>query len=221
MSKQFWVILVVLALAFVGIIAFSGKNDSSKSSSNAKPTSHIEGSATTGITLVEYGDYQCPVCGAYFQTVKDVAAKYNGQIQFQFRNLPLTSLHQNAFSAARAAEAAGLQGKYFEMHDLLYQNQSLWSSASDPLNNFTTMATSLKLNVTQFKADYASTKVNNAINADEAAFAKTKQEEATPTFFLDGTYISNAKLIDGKTNAPSVDAFSKVIDAAIAAKAKQ
>jgi protein-disulfide isomerase len=222
MSKQFWAVLVVLAAVFIGIIAFSGKdNNNGSGGSNGKPTNHVEGSTSTGVKLVEYGDYLCPVCGTYYQTLKDVAAKYNDKIQFQFRNLPLTSIHQNAFAGARAAEAAGLQGKYFEMHDLLYQNQSIWSSSSNPLGNFVTMAKSLKLNVDQFKKDYASSKVNDRINADIAAFEKTKKEEATPTFFLNGKYIPNTKLIDTTTNAPSIDAFSKVIDAAIAAKTKQ
>ena len=127
---------------------------------------HVEGNTKSGITLVEYGDYQCPFCGQYFPIVKQVQAEFNDQIAFQFRNFPLVSVHQNAFAGARAAEAAALQGKFWEMHDLLYQNQSQWSEGGDPTSFFKQYALQLGLNVDQFNKDYASTKVNNAINAD-------------------------------------------------------
>jgi protein-disulfide isomerase len=216
MSKQFWAVLAVIALVFVGVIIFSGKKDSA-TTANATPTNHVEGSTSSGVKLVEYGDYQCPACGAFYPTVKSVTDKYNDRIQFQFRNLPLTSLHPNAFSAARAAEAAGFQGKYFEMHDKLYETQQAWETATTPLTTFTTYAKALGLNEAQFKADFASSKANNNINADLAAFKQTKADMATPTFFLDGKKIDSNQLVDSN-GQPSLDAFSKVIDAAIAAK---
>lgn len=219
MSKQFWAILLVIAAVFIGIVAFSGKKDSNTTSS-AKPTSHIEGKSTTGVKLVEYGDFQCPVCGLYYTAVKQVAATYGDKISFQFSNLPLTSLHPNAFAAARAAEAAGDQGKYWQMHDLLYENQTTWSQASNPTASFNTYAKSIGLNTAQFTKDYASSKTNNAINADLGAFDKTGDEKATPTFYLNGKKVDLAKLVDSN-NEPSLANFSKVIDAAIAAQPKQ
>jgi protein-disulfide isomerase len=217
MTKQFWAVLAVIALAFVGVIIFTGNKDSGSTASNTAPTNHVEGSTSTGVKLVEYGDYQCPACGQYYQAVKDTSEKYKDQIQFQFRNLPLTSLHPNAFAAARAAEAAGFQGKYFEMHDMLYENQSAWESSSNPLSIFSGYAKTLGLNEAQFKTDFASAKANNNIKADEAAFAKTKAEQATPTFFLNGKQLDSSQLVDAN-GQPSVDAFSKAIDAAIKAK---
>jgi protein-disulfide isomerase len=217
MSKQFWAVLAVIALAFVGVIIFNGNKDSGSTASNTTPTNHVEGSTSTGVKLVEYGDYQCPACGQFYQSVKATATKYNDKIQFQFRNLPLTSLHPNAFAGARAAEAAGFQGKYFEMHDMLYENQSAWESSQNPLTIFSEYAKSLGLNVTQFKTDFASAKANNNIKADMAAFAKTKADQATPTFFLDGKKLESTQLVDAN-GQPSVDAFSKAIDAAIKAK---
>lgn len=228
MSKQFWAVIAVLVLVFVGAIIIND-HKSSSSGTAGTPTNHVEGSTSTGVKLVEYGDYQCPACGSFYQTVKDTVAKYQSQIQFQFRNLPLTSLHPNAFAGARAAEAAGMQGKYFQMHDALYdqnvsyyasnQTEATWINSSNPLNNFATYAQSLGLNVAKFKTDFASAKVNADINADLAAFKKTGAEEATPTFFLDGKQVSTSKLL-GSNGQPSIDAFSKVIDAEIAAKAK-
>jgi protein-disulfide isomerase len=123
----------------------------------------------------------------------------------------LLQIHQNAFAAARAAEAASDQGKFWQMYDKLYQTQSEWSTTSKALETFSGYAQTLGLNVDKFKQDFSSTAVNDTINADIREFDKTKQEKSTPTFFLDGKKIS----------PKSVDEFSKAIDDAIAAKAKQ
>lgn len=218
MSKQFWVALAVIAAILIGIVVVTN-NTKSTTTSSGKPTSHVEGTSPEGVTLVEYGDYECPVCETFYPTVKQVAAKYSDKVLFQFRNLPLTSIHPNAFAAARAAEAAGLQGKYFEMHDLLYENQNSWVSASQPLSTFDIYARALGLDTSKFDKDYASEAVNNAINADLSAFDATGDEKATPTFYLDGKKLDNTQLINS-SNQPTVDAFSKILDAELAKKAK-
>jgi protein-disulfide isomerase len=221
MTKSFWAILAVIAIVLGGIFVLSSKkNDASTgSSSSSAVTKHIEGKGSTGITLQEYGDFQCPICGTFYPTVKQVQEKYNDQLFFQFSNLPLTSLHPNAFAAARAAEAAGLQDKYFQMHAILYENQQVWSSSSNAETIFTGYAQQLGLNTAQFKQDFASSKVNTAINADVAAFKKTGNDQATPTFFLNGKKLNNTDLFDSN-NQPSVEKFSKLIDDAIAANKK-
>jgi len=215
MSKQFWAVVAVIVLVLVGISVFTGKKSDTSTSGNTKAaTSHTEGQGTTGVTLVEYGDYQCPYCQTYHPTVKQIVADYGDKITFQFRNFPLTSLHQNAFAAARAAEAAGKQNKYWQMHDLLYENNdpngsSGWVASKAPSSYFNNFATQLGLNLTQFKKDYASMAVNNAINADMAAGTKLGVE-GTPTFYINGkkATISN-----------SPDDFKKALDAAIQNKA--
>lgn len=213
MSKTFWAVIAVIVVIFCGVLIFNkdGANAPSGGNSNAKPTNHVEGKGTTGVTLVEYGDFQCPFCGEYYPLVKQVQEKYNDQITFQFRNLPLLQIHQNAFAAARAAEAASNQNKFWEMYDKLYQTQSEWSASSKALETFSGYAKQLGLNVDKFKQDFSSTAVNDTINADIQAFEKTKLEKSTPTFILDGK----------KITPKSVDEFSKAIDDAIAAKAKQ
>jgi protein-disulfide isomerase len=230
MDKRFLMILagivIIFGVAFATSQHSSNNSSSSSNTSNSQPTNHVEGQGSTGVKLVEYGDYECPVCALYYSVVKQVEAQFSSQIYFQFRNLPLTSLHKNAFAAARAAEAASLQGKFWQMHDELYANQdpseqSGWVASNNPLAYFTTFAQQIGLNINQFKTDYASDKVNGAINADLAAFAKTGQEQATPTYFLDGKYISNTELADPTTGEPSVSLFAKVINAEITAKAKQ
>jgi protein-disulfide isomerase len=225
MDKRFLVILGAIVVIFIGIFAFNqGSNDKNSKGGGGgnQATNHVTGQGKAGVTLIEYGDYQCPVCGSFEPVVKQVREKYAAEIFFQFRNLPIVAVHKNAFAAARAAEAAGMQGKYWQMHDKLYENQDLngktgWVATDNPISYFTTFAQQIGLNVTKFKSDYASSQVNDAINADLAAFAKTGQQQATPTFFLDGKVLTNNDLIDSQTG-PSLDKFSKIIDAEIAQK---
>jgi protein-disulfide isomerase len=209
---------------FIGIFAITQHSSSNGSGGGSKSSSsqvskNIEGQGSSGVTLQEYGDYQCPICGSYYQPLKDATTPLLPQIFFQFSNLPLTSIHPNAFAAARAAQAAGLQNKYWQMHDTLYENQqegSGWTAASDPLNKyFVGFAKQIGLDTNKFKQDYASSQVNDVINADLAAFAKTGKESATPTFFLDGQYIDNSQFSDPQTGRPSAAKITQVLQAAI------
>jgi len=220
MDKRFLTIIGVIIVVFAGIVFYNNHKNNSNSSndSNLQPTNHVEGDLTSKVTLVEYGDYECPVCESYFTTVQQVEEKYNTQIKFQFRNLPLVSIHPNAFAGARAAEAADLQGKFWQMHDMLYESQDWqdWSTSSNPDPYFWSYASELGLNLAKFKTDFASTEVNNRIQADLDAFAKTGEEEATPSFFLNGKYIPNSELVDS-SDTPSITAFSNVINAKLKA----
>ena len=156
MSKQFWVMLAVVAVVLGGIFVVTNKKNANAPAVNstAAVTKHIEGNGKSGVTLQEYGDFQCPVCGVFYPITKQIVDTYKDQIYYQFSHLPLTQLHPNAFAASRAAEAAGLQGKFFEMHGLLYQNQATWSQASNAQSAFNAYAEQLGLNMTQFKSDY-------------------------------------------------------------------
>jgi protein-disulfide isomerase len=209
MSKRFWLILVGIVIVFGVIFKLQNKNNT-PSSTTGSPTNHVEGNGTAKVTLVEYGDYECPFCEQFYPVVKDIAAQYNDKIYFQFRNLPLTQIHQNAFAGARAAEAASLQGKFWQMHDILYDEQSTWSPSNNPQTYFNTYAKNLGLNVAKFQQDYLSDQVNNSINADISAFNQTGNDQATPTFFLDGTKINPTA---------TIDSFTKLINTEIAKKA--
>ncbi len=219
MSKQFWGVIVIVVLVFAGIFLLTGNkkaNAPSSSGGGSKLTQHVEGKGKSGVKLVEYGDYECPYCGAAYPVIKQVAADLNDQIYFQFRNFPLTQIHQNAFAGARAAEAAAIQGKFWQMHDALYDNQdpsgkSGWVASSDPLNKyFVNFAKQVGLSADKFKSDYQSSKVNDLINADMAEGDKLKIQ-GTPTFFLDG------KKID-LPYSTGVSAVEKIINAEIAKK---
>ena len=218
MDKRFLSIIAVIVVIFVGILVFNGKKSGTGSTTGnaAQATNHVTGDTTSKVTLLEYGDYECPVCEGYFSTMQQVQQKYASTVKFQFRNLPLSSIHPNAIAGARAAEAADLQGKYWQMHDALYEpnNWNTWStSSSSPTPYFDQYAKQLGLNVSKFDTDFASSAVNDRIQADLAAFAKTGQQQATPTFFINGKYEANSNFVD--SNGPSVTAFSKVLDAAL------
>ncbi|MDQ3123877.1 MAG: DsbA family protein [bacterium] len=174
------------------------------------PSNHQYSQGSSGVIFMEYGDFQCPGCKAYYPVIKQVKEIYKDKVTFQFRNLPLESIHPNARAAARAAEAAHLQGKFWEMHDALFESQDAWKDTKDPVTIFTGYAQQLQLDVTRFATDYKSSTVNAVINADIKEFEKTGEEMSTPTFFIDG------KRIDDLTNSP--DYFQKLLDEAIAAK---
>jgi protein-disulfide isomerase len=219
MDKRFLTILAVIIVVLGGIFIFSKNSSDNKSSSSgdsSQATSHTMGDNKKNVVVVEYGDYQCPICGAYYSPIKEAVEKNKENISFQFRNLPLVSIHPNAFAAARAAEAAGLQNKYWEMHSKLYENQNQWSNVSSPVSFFKAYAKDLGLNAAQFDSDYSSSKVNDAINADLAAFKKTGKDQATPTIFINGVYVSNSEFTDPQTGNPSADKISAVIEAEIA-----
>ncbi|MGH7195595.1 MAG: DsbA family protein [Candidatus Saccharimonadales bacterium] len=218
MDKRFLGIIVVIIIVIAGIVVFTNNNQKGNNGSGGKVgtlTQHIEGQGKAGIKLVEYGDYQCPYCGEYDPIVKQVASIYNQQITFQFRNYPLTEIHPNAFAGARAAEAAALQGKFWQMHDLLYQqsaeyyqsNEKLsnWVGASNPEPYFVQDAKQIGLNISQFKQAFSGNKVNNLINADKSEGDKLGVQ-GTPTFYLSGRAI--------KPNI-SLASFEKIINKAV------
>lgn len=210
MSKTFWAVIAIIVIVFGGIIVLN-KKDTNTPAANVQPTNHVKGEGKSGVTLVEYADFQCPFCGQFYPIVTQVYEKYKDQIHFQYRQLPLIQIHQHALAAARATEAASKQGKFWEMYDLIFQNQTTWAESNDATVQFEQYAQQLGLNMTQYKTDAASSEVNDIVNADINEFKKTKEPMSTPTFFLDGK----------KIQATSVEEFSKLIDEAIAAKNKQ
>jgi protein-disulfide isomerase len=212
MEKRFWAIIAAIVLIFAGIMWYSNRKEANESGNTIQPTNHLKGKTDSKVKLVEYGDFQCPACGSYYPVVGEILKKYDQKISFQFRNLPLTQIHQHAFAAARAAEAADKQGKFWEMYDMLFANQQSWSPTTQPVNYFDQYATTLGLNSEQFKKDFASAEVNKLINADVSAFKKTGNSLGTPSFFLNGKKI-DLKQISDENSRPSYEKFTALIDA--------
>lgn len=200
------VILIVIGaiLAVVGFLVFT--KPAEKSESN--PSQHTIGAGTGGVTLVEYGDFECPACGQYFPILQQVKAEYGDKITFQFRHFPLESIHPNARAASRAAEAAGKQNKFWEMHDYLFTYQAEWKSSGDPLSIFEGYARTIGVeNMEQFAADYRSSEVNAVINADLSA-GREIGVQSTPTFTLNG------KLLNPNPSA-TYESFKVLLDEAL------
>jgi protein-disulfide isomerase len=214
MDKRFVGILVAVALVFGGIFYFTNNKADAPSSSKGTPTSNIKGEGASGITLVEYGDFQCPACLQYEPLVRQVYETHKADIKLQFRNFPLFQIHQNAMAGAKAAEAAAKQGKFWEMHDKLYDTQDSWKALKNPQTAFEGYAGELGLNVEKFKTDSRSTATNSTIQADLNEGGRLGVD-STPTFFISDGSKGDPKKI---SNPTSLEEFNKVIDTAIEKK---
>ena len=148
---------------------------------------HVKGNKDGKILLVEYGDFQCPSCGVAHPHLNSLMEEYGDSTTFVYRNFPLTTIHPNARAAAGAAEAAGLQGKYWEMYDTLFESQNSWSGldATQRTSVFNGYAQALDLDLEKFTEDIASENVSKKITFDQA-LGKKIGVDATPAFYLNG-----------------------------------
>ena len=141
---------------------------------------HLEGPGNAPVTLVEYGDFQCPACGQFYPIGRALIRHYGPKMDFVFKNFPLMSIHPRAMPAAQASEAAGKQGKFWPLHDRLFQNQRLLS-ASDLLDH----ARVLLLDMTHFEADFSSREILARIERDINQGMQNGVHQ-TPTLFING-----------------------------------
>ena len=145
-------------------------------------TKNSIGNPNSSVKIVEFADLQCPACRTAQPIVKSILEKYKDQVYFVWRHYPL-SIHKNARPAARAAEAAATQGKFFEMADVLFTKQTEWSEKSDPKDLFTGYAQEIELDMEKFKTDFEAS--YDAIDQDFADGNKVNVS-STPTFFING-----------------------------------
>jgi protein-disulfide isomerase len=182
---------VVLGLGGVvfGMIWFinntSSRQTGSISVSPASVSNTTKGNKEAKVTLIEYSDFQCPACRTQYVTVKKLAEEFSDKVQFIYHHFPLKQIHANAELAAWAAEAAGRQGKFWEMHDLLFENQTTWANLHKAEDNFIRYAQSLNLNVEQFKQDLYSKEVKEKVENDYQSSVQLGIG-GTPTFVLNG-----------------------------------
>lgn len=154
-------------------------------------TDRYQGSTTAKNFFIEYGDYQCPACAAYSEMLKQVPTTFPNTV-FVFRYFPLTQIHANSVEAAMAAEAAGAQGKYWEMHDILFSKQTDWESMSDPLPTFTQYAQQVGVaDISKFTSDVTVKKYLPAIQKDSDE-ALGLNLQGTPTFIFNGHQLQNS-----------------------------
>ena len=168
-------------------------------------TDHVRGAKDGKVTLVEFGDFQCPACGAYEPIVRQVLVDNKDTLKFSFRHFPLTQIHKNALLAAKASEAAGVQGKFWEMHDILYDKQEEWGEALNAREFIMMYATTLKLDAKKFATDLESKTLEDKILA-EYKEGISLGIQGTPTFFLNGKKLESNPRNLAEFNAAIKDA---------------
>jgi protein-disulfide isomerase len=192
--------IIVAAVAVAAAAAFVFVRQSAEAPGSA-PAASMDASAVlargggtsrgpenAAVTLVEFGDYQCPSCKAYHPIVEEVLARFPNDVRFEFHHYPLVQIHPNSMAAHLAAEAAGQQGKYWEMHDLLFATQEQWSQAVNPEPEFLTLANRIGLNANQFMQAVRSPETQQRV-LEDVIRARDLNVEATPTFYLNGDIV--------------------------------
>lgn len=158
------------------------------------PLDYVKGNASSTVLLIEYSDFQCPACRSYYTMMRQVAQEYGDRLAIVYRHFPLITIHSNAEFAAMASEAARKQGKFWEMHDMLFEKQNEWSESSDYMSHFESYATLIGISAEQFKADFNSDDVKNFVRAERNHSIKIGLQ-GTPTFFLNGEQIGNPRTL--------------------------
>lgn len=208
MKSYIWIAVIVIALV---ALMFWGVNGASINPpfelGVVHSLDHVKGNASSTVVIIEYSDFECPACRTYYSVTKELTTEFGNQIAFVYRHFPLIEIHPNAMLAAQAAEAAGKQSKFWEMHNLLFEKQNEWASVSDVKPLFESYAKLLGISVEQFKTDFNSQEIKNFIKAQRAHAIKSGLQ-GTPTFFVNGKQIENPN---------SVDAFRAIIKEAIKA----
>ena len=208
-----WGAAIIVVVAVVGgliwLVNYSPSSTTGTSVTVAPISSKdmVRGNKNAKAKLIEYGDFQCPACGAYYPLVKQLLSdESTNNLYFVYRFFPLVNVHPNAFVADQAAYAAFKQGKFWEMYDLLYTNQNDWANLPDPTQAFNDYAKKLNLNMTKFLADYSSSDTKKYVQESEDR-GTSEGINQTPTFILNGTQITNPqnyadfkKLVDNEIN---------------------
>ena len=205
----FWLgFLVVLGLIIWGLVVAANKPSAKSTLGAPAPVTaadHTIGAANPKVTLIEYGDFECPACAQFATVVEKLIDTSSTTLQVVFRHFPLPQ-HLNAPIAAQASEAAAAQGKFWDMYRLIYAGQNDWANLSeaDAQKTFAGYALQLGLNVPKFNADIGSTTAKSFIQS-ELEEGQALGVNYTPSFFVDGKLVENPQ---------SYEAFKAIIDAA-------
>ena len=211
MTKRAWIIFAAICVAIIGGLIYLSRNNK-VNGANVDPTAiqtaaanngniadHTYGNMKSKVILFEYADFQCPGCNSAHPIIKKVVEKYKGQIGYVFRNYPLTNAHPNALAAAAAAESAGVEGKYWEMHDKLFEQRSNWVELTGAArtNYFVSLAAELGINKDKFSEHLDSASIRKKIDYDLAVGAKAGVG-GTPALFIGKKDVGNQKVSNGK-----------------------
>lgn len=200
------VVVAVLGLGLFGVWKFVSAPADPQGGNTALDITEkdwVKGSNGAPVTLIEYTDFQCPACAAYYPILNQLSEEMGDRVRIVIRHYPLMQIHKNALPSARAAEAAGRQGKFWEMHDLLFINQAEWSNAEDPMKSiFPAYAGRAGMDIERFRSDMQDATLDDKINEDRGT-GNTMQITGTPSFFLNGEKLKNPS---------SIEEFKKAIE---------
>jgi protein-disulfide isomerase len=214
-----FVIVAVIALATLGsgAMLYRAKRpqlltipeDKTLSGKSDAESMHIRGNPDAPVTLEEFGDFQCPPCANFAGFSDALVKEYDPHLRIVFRNFPLQN-HQLAREAALAAEAAGLQGRFWEMHDVLYREQAVWTKASIVRESFVSYAGMIGLNLDQFRKDMDGEKARARVDSDQER-GHSVGVERTPTVFVNNRSLG--------PNDRTPEGLRALVDAALKEKA--
>jgi protein-disulfide isomerase len=182
--------IMIFVAVTLGILIGVGALLTQFSTSTEKPIADIAGSSlhvqgSGSIEIVEFSDFQCPACAAVQSPLKELLAKYDGKVKFVYRHFPLTQIHKNAQISAQAGEAAGMQDKFWQMHDKLFETQAEWEGLADPKEVFAKYSEDLGMDRAKFEIDMISQEVKDIV-AKDALAANQNRMGGTPTFYVNG-----------------------------------
>lgn len=213
MSRNAWIIFSVICIAVLGGLVWMSQGNrldvsnvnalevQAANEDNGNLADHTIGNTDAKVTIIEYGDFQCPGCASAAPVLKQIADKYQDDVLFIFRNFPLSTIHPNARAAAAAAEAAGLQGKYWEMHEKLFSTQGEWGSlgGAQRTDMFAVYARELGIDSDKLTEDLGSSDISAKINYD-SAIGKKIGVSGTPAIYINGEkidyYVKDGKRVN-------------------------
>lgn len=206
MSKRALIILIAIIAVFAIIIGLSvWKSPQKEAAINNSPGSqNFYGNMDSEVTLLEYIDFQCEACYAYYPIVKEIKEIYKDRVKFQIKYMPIATSHPYSMTATKYAQAAALQGKFFEMHDKIFEGQKTWENSRTPQEIFQSYANEVGFDMTKYNEDLKSDAVLNVIQKD-LRDAKAAGATGTPTFILNGTLVKDIQ--------PTVESISALLDA--------
>ncbi len=187
-----WILFIGGTILLIMLLASFGSTSTTGSELKFEVTAedHFKGAEDAKAVIVEYSDFQCPACSSTYPLLSQLVRDYPNDVKVVYRHFPLTSIHTQALSSAQAAEAAGMQGKFWEMHDMLFNTQNSWSTNVNPPEVYLSYAISLGLDAEKFKADIVSDEVKERIETDLRESQQMGLNK-TPTLFLNGSEISH------------------------------
>ncbi|OHB15425.1 MAG: hypothetical protein A2431_04075 [Candidatus Zambryskibacteria bacterium RIFOXYC1_FULL_39_10] len=206
MKTFIWIGAIIIILVGLMIWGVKGSSiDTNFEVGKVSPVDNVKGNASSTVTVIEYSDFQCPACRTYYSVMRQMMAEFGGEVAFVYRHFPLNGIHANAELAARAAQAAGKQGKFWEMHDLLFEKQDEWAKVANVQTLFESYANLLGISIEQFRVDWTSGEVKDFVKSQRVHSIQIGLQ-GTPTFFVNSEKIQNPS---------SAEQFRSIIQAAL------